>query len=265
MNRSRYRDNSERISLVKQHEEEMTRLYSEWTEYSVTNTVVYDDSNTPEPGQNFNGEYNTEVILVNTDTVSGLQNFASGTTTVLNFASYKRPGGGYMRGMTAQEEDLCFKSNLYQVLKEFEWSYYAWNNMHLNGGFYTNRALFSPSIIMGGVECNVLTCAAPNASRMLRYNTGEGEKNRLALVSRVLFFLNIAAVNKQDTLILGAFGCGVFKQDPVEVAKLFWYCLNNTHKGVFKRVVFAIPDENSVNYQAFKEHLGYKVKEIRLS
>lgn len=246
---------------ARMHEQFIMNVYPDETADSILRTVVYNDSNVPEPGTSFSSKYETEIILINTDTVSAFNSLKEDDIMVLNFASYKHPGGGYIKGMMAQEESLCHNSNLYQVLSSFERSYYAWNNLHLNGGFYLNRALYSPGIVMGNGKCNVLTCAAPNASRMKRYKTREEEKNRLALVSRVLFLLNIAAVNKQETLILGAYGCGVFKQNPEEVAKLFWYCLNNTHKGVFKRVIFAIPDETSTNYVNFKKYLGSNVKE----
>lgn len=195
----------------------------------------------------------TCVLLTDEDSVSAIINHASEKTAVLNFASYKRPGGGFMNGMMAQEEALCHHSFLYNVLREFP-EYYAFNNGLLNSGFYTNRALYSPDIVFDDREyCDVITCAAPNASRMLRYNTGQEAQNKRALLERILLVLNIAAEQRVDTLILGAYGCGVFKQNPVVVAATFKHYLTTVYNGVFKKVVFAIPDKDSYNYKAFKE------------
>ena len=64
--------------------------------------------------------------------------------------------------------------------------------------------------------------------------------------------MKIAAENKVDTLILGAFGCGVFKQDPEQVALIFDEFLSTDFENVFETVIFAIPDRNSKNYKAFE-------------
>ena len=58
---------------------------------------------------------------------------------------------------------------------------------------------------------------------------------------------------KVDTLILGAWGCGVFGQDPSVVASLFVKELVN-HKDI-ENIIFAVIDKNSANYLAFKEIL----------
>jgi uncharacterized protein (TIGR02452 family) len=54
------------------------------------------------------------------------------------------------------------------------------------------------------------------------------------------------AENYVDFPILGAFGCGVFKQNPTEVANIFKELINNYE---FKGVLFAIP--GGANLQAF--------------
>lgn len=63
--------------------------------------------------------------------------------------------------------------------------------------------------------------------------------------------MDVAVYSGAKTLILGAYGCGVFGQDPYEVAKIFKEILNKYPK-LFKTVVFAIPNKNSENYKAFK-------------
>lgn len=120
-----------------------------------------------------------------------------------------------------------------------------------------DRAIYTPGVLFDEkTKCDVITCAAPNASRMLRYKTGEEKKNEYCLVKRVLYVLNIAAAQGVDTLILGAYGCGVFKQDPVVVAWAFNFYLQKYFKGIFKKVVFAIPDKDSYNYRAFEHELN---------
>ena len=89
------------------------------------------------------------VIIAPTDTVSAIFQYTSeqdGKIAALNFASYKHPGGMFIKGSSAQEESLCHASFLYNVLKEFEDSYYKENRKNLNRSLYTNKALYSPNI-----------------------------------------------------------------------------------------------------------------------
>lgn len=138
--------------------------------------------------------------------------YREGKTCVLNFASFKNPGGGFLKGTIAQEEYLCQNSTLYNVLSQFT-SYYEKNRLN------TNDALYSPGIVVlpSEVKVDVLSCAAPNikASRMI------DSKKVQAVISRIKFVLDILEKEACDTVILGAFGCGVFGNDPRFVAKTF--------------------------------------------
>ena len=200
----------------------------------------------------------TDVKLIDTDSVSAILKYSSHAkkTAVLNFASYKNPGGMFLQGSKAQEECLCHESFLYNVLREYELEYYNWNRVHLNKALYLNRALYSPDVIFERGEyrskCDVITCAAPNFGTYSRYNK-DLELNYVYLRDRIHFILKIAAENKVDTLILGAFGCGVFKQDPEQVALIFDEFLSTDFENVFETVIFAIPDRNSKNYKAFEK------------
>lgn len=162
-----------------------------------------------------------------------------------------------MDGSTAQEEYLCHHSFLYNVLEKFG-DYYQYNNTDKNRALYYDRAIYSPNIIFEIPNtpiyfyCDVITCAAPNKSVACRYKMATPYENTQALRSRIHFILNIAAEQNVDTLILGAFGCGVFGQDPVETAEIFKEFLSSTFKNVFGKVIFAIPkSNNSNNYDAF--------------
>jgi len=71
---------------------------------------------------------------------------------------------------------------------------------------------------------------------------------------KIRMILTCAMATKHDTLVLGAFGCGVFDNDPNIVASLFKQVLNeSTFKNQFKRVTFAVLGEP--NYSIFKSKL----------
>ena len=200
-----------------------------------------------------------QVFLCPENSVEAIFNHAAGRTAVLNFASYKEPGGKFIDGSRAQEECLCAESYLYNVLKRFQ-HYYDWNkNKHLDLAMYRNRALYTPNIVFfhdnQSMCCDVITCAAPNITPSRKYGWGiTKEKNSEVLDSRIKFVLDVAEDNQVDTLILGAFGCGVFGQDAEEVAKIFIKYLK-AHK-VFKKIIFAIPqDIHCENYNKFKKVL----------
>lgn len=182
---------------------------------------------------------------------------------VLNFASYKNPGGMFLDGSKAQEECLCHESFLYNVLKR-QTDYYAWNRMRLNKALYKDRALYTPDVRFfkkgnikadpDGVLCDVITCAAPNKSAAQKYTGVSDAENSAALKERIHFLLQVAALNGVEVLILGAYGCGVFGQDPEEVAAIF---KDELEMFTFKEAVFAIiKSDRDNNYEAFEGVFG---------
>ena len=238
-----------------EHTLDMDRRFKDEIVYSVKNSKVYNYATNV--GINF--EYKTDILVVPHDTVTALEQYRDGRTAILNFASYKHPGGKFLDGSMAQEESLCHASFLYNVLREFKDTYYAWNNKNLNHSLYLNRALFSPDICFEGTQVlksSVITCAAPNKKAAMHSWVSE-QGNTLALKERIKLIFSVAKVEKINTLILGAFGCGVFGQDPREVAKIFKDYLV-AHDGIFASVVFAIPESNNGNYEIFKSVIGSK-------
>ena len=181
-----------------------------------------------------------DISVMDADTVSAAF-MADGNITLLNFASFKHPGGGFIGGAMAQEEALCHESFLYNVLSTFE-DYYDYNNKNKHKGLYENAAIYSPDVVFEhdgkAKKINVITCAAPNNSLGVRYHAFTPEENSKALESRINFVRDIAEQKGCDTLILGAFGCGVFRQDPKETAELFKKAFE---KSDIKNIVYAIP------------------------
>ena len=243
----------ERAGLALAHTKEMEDLYKNEIEDCINETLVY-NANSKFIEKRLNGK---QIIIVDEiDSVGAIFKYinANEITAVLNFASYKNPGGMFIKGSKAQEECLCHESYLYNVLKGCM-GYYNINHKNKNKSLYTDRALYSPNVrfIRGDkdVFCDVITCAAPNKTAAKKYCNISDEENSKVLKERIEFVLKIAQDNGVDNLILGAYGCGVFGQDPLEVAKIFKEFLSGKYK-CFNKVIFAIPNKLEVNYRCFQ-------------
>ena len=242
----------QRAQTAKQHLADMGK-YNDRTQDSIHGTIIYGGPDEAPVLPWSDKRINPEVTVEDADTVTAILKVPEGRTAVLNFASYKNPGGGFINGAMAQEEALCHESNLYNILSAFKFSYYAWNVNHINRSLYANRALYSPDVIFerdGNIkQADVITCAAPNYNAALKNHGMLREVNIEAMRERIEFIKCIAEKNNAENLILGAFGCGVFGQDPYQTAYLF--------KEVFarcsyiRRIIYAIPAGK--NLEAFKK------------
>lgn len=232
----------------------MEELFYNDIEFSSANTKVYDNAGAPFVPENDVEDVEIEIIEgFHQKVLFDLKDQLSGKTCIHNFASYKHPGGMFLKGSSAQEEALCHNSFLYNVLVRQK-DYYAWNNAHCPNSLYLNRALYSPDIhfinrtpknvtkdaldkvVNDNMPVDVLTCAAPNISSGRRELK---ENNEVVLISRIQFIHRILEQNKVDYFITGAFGCGVFAQNPREVAEMMKsFICRSAH---LKKVFFVIP------------------------
>lgn len=232
------------------HVKEMDERFGAEIERSIKESVIYGGSGRlPQKSAEHS---DTELIVLNVDSTEAvLQNPGA---ALLNFASYRHAGGGFITGAWAQEEAICHDSTLYNVLRRFE-RFYTENEKTLNRSLYTDRAIFTSGVIFErsgkSAECAVITCAAPNLSAARSRGVTQDE-NEKVLEKRVDFVISIAEEQGCEAVVLGAWGCGVFGQDPKVVARLFKERLKSS---AIKRAVFAIPGQNN-NYTSFKEILG---------
>lgn len=188
----------------------------------------------------------------------------SGHVACLNFASARNPGGGFLGGAQAQEESLARSSALYPC-QLTQMTHYE-RNRHQRSLLYLDLALWSPLVpffrdddgawLDAPVLASVITCAAPNAGALGR-NTSI-EELRATLERRGRFVLDIARHHGVESLVLGAWGAGVFRNDPVMVADIFKQLLARDFANVFARIVFAVigTSESSANHRAFAEAFG---------
>lgn len=267
-----------RAAKARMHKTEMESQFPTEINYSVNNTTIIPE-NSPILQEIRPKGITPKYIVDNLTSTEAAFRYHSGSTTILNFASFKHPGGMFLEGSAAQEEALCHDSILYNVLSDKKLSsYYANNRKNTNNALYFNRALFSKDILFLKEEkkkiypaegspdyytkskyikqkFNVLTCAAPNYTTAKKKGVSANE-NSQALKSRAQFILSIADYFETKTLILGAWGCGVFGQSAEEVAELFYQELNSG-KYHFEKVVFSIPDFR--NYIPFEARLVYRL------
>ena len=167
---------------------------------------------------------------------------------VLNFASAKNPGGGFLNGAMAQEESLAAASGLYDTLLQRP-AYYE-SNKACHSFCYTDCAIWSPDVVFFREDAGKLLCIPAKASVLTlpAVNYGQvllkGEnamQAKAAMKRRMKIALSIFADKHCKTIILGAYGCGVFLNDPADVAT-WWDELLTEYSGHFDKVVFAVLD-----------------------
>lgn len=182
----------------------------------------------------------------------------------LNFASARNPGGGFLGGAKAQEEDLARCSALY-VCQLTKPAYYEANRAQASM-MYTDHLIYSPEVPFFRAEdhtlladpflLSIITSPAPNAGEAVRHGRAEGHLVDGVLARRARQVLTVAATQGHRVLVLGAWGCGVFRNDPRAVAQTFFDLLRGPDfTGLFDRVVFPIYDraKPSATRQAFED------------
>jgi uncharacterized protein (TIGR02452 family) len=161
----------------------------------------------------------------------------------LNFANGITPGGGFMFGARAQEEVLCRTSALFETLIG-DPMYEEHRLRPLPDS--TNWAIYSPDVPVfrtdDGAEIDspwllsFITCAAPYAPGVGQPQSGD------LLQQRIHRVLAIARAYGHSSLVLGAWGCGAFANDPYRTARDFRKALENEFSGAFSDIIFAVTD-----------------------
>ena len=101
---------------------------------------------------------------------------------------------------------------------------------------------------------SVITAPAPNAGEVLARDPGAGPRIEAALRHRAGIVLALARWKGHRTLLLGAWGCGVFRNDPAMVSDAFGAWLtSDTFAGAFDHVTFAVFDRTKRVHAAFAE------------
>ena len=186
----------------------------------------------------------------------------------LNFASAKNPGGGFLSGSQAQEECLSRSSGLHQSLCS-NMIYYDANRSHASP-LYTNHIIYSPSVpvfrddedqlLREPYNVSVVTSPAVNAGAVRENKPGLVSKIAPTMKQRIQSVLALGRHHGHKSVVLGAWGCGVFGNDPTDIARWFSDPLHTDARFVnaFDHIVFAVLDrtDSTPTYGAFCKIFG---------
>lgn len=219
----------------------------DWSRYVQTACAakVSIPPNTSLPEREFHPFPVTRVQVTNETTLGAARRLVdSGLKPVaLNFANGIHPGGGFLSGARAQEEVLCRSSALYQTLVG-DPMYQAHRQRPRPDS--TEWAIYSPDVPVFRTDdgtaleepwlLSFITCAAPYAPAIGQPESGDLLQRRIRRV------LAIAQAYRHTALVLGAWGCGAFRNDPLWTARDFRQALETEFDGAFSDVVFAVTD-----------------------
>lgn len=207
-------------------------------------------------------EIKTEFEVTNEHSISACLRLAAEISddatkvACLNFASAKNVCGGMIGGSLAQEESLGLCSCLHSCLSQFHIGYYSVNQKDPKNGLYHNNLIYSPDctifrndinyeLLESPVRTSFITSPAVNKGVALKH----GVKQKIIseeMLKRMHHVLAVAIETGHQVLVLGAWGCGVFRNDAHDIAMQFAHFLtepNGIYSNVFQKVVFAVGKE----------------------
>ena len=216
-----------------------------------------------------------KIYVTTNRTMEAAADYYGNKIAVLNFASATTPGGGVRKGSSAQEEALCRVSNLYLCLTDKKlWESFYQKNRDAKNNIHTDDIIYTPDVMViknddyktlqesDYFRVDVITCAAPNLREVPAnsFNRDEGEPIQLSdeelykvHYKRAIKIMEVACTNNVEVLILGAFGCGAFRNNPTVVAKAYKDAVEH-FRHAFKEIEFAVycPPKDPTNYNEFR-------------
>lgn len=185
-----------------------------------------------------------------------LFNDAEPDVALLNFASAKNPCGGFLSGARAQEEDLARSSALHTclttqtVFKEYYSANRRRNNRRCGNVLYTDALVYTPGCpffrvsesLVAPFVPSVLSAPSPNYGAMRSHSRLSDEEFKSVYQRRARYILGVLREHKHRCLVLGAWGCGVFRVDPTMAATVWRGLLVGEFATAFDRIVFAVYD-----------------------
>jgi len=236
------------------------------------------------PDFDINRKYDTQVTVTKDRSYQAAMRLHSedknSKIAVMNFANAFHAGGGVTYGASAQEESLCRTSTLYPLIyrRSLRDTFYA-HHKNLNTPKASDSLIYTEGVVIcktdedlpkrmpkeDWVTVDVITIAAPDLRSKSNIHVpiiGSGTYMHDAElfgyhVKRAIHMFTCAAAKGADVLVLGAFGCGAFQNNPEVVARAYRTAISEFPK-VFKKIEFAVycSPRDMRNYQVFEKILG---------
>ncbi len=212
-------------------------------------------------------EGETEILVLDEDCLLTVERLISQgyNPAVLNMANRRNPGGGVLTGAGAQEETIFRRSDLFRSLYQYA-SYaqmyglvpsedqypldrnfggvyssgvsvfrmdeahgYAFMDEPVKTAFVSVAGINRPELDSAGMICEHLVPAVKKKIRTI---------------------LRIGLQNGHDSLVLGALGCGAFRNPPAHVARLFHEVFNEDEfKNKFRLLVFSVLEDHNSHHK----------------
>jgi uncharacterized protein (TIGR02452 family) len=238
-------------------------------DYSVENTQFYSAEKLAEliEKQVIKTEFETQFEVINETTLNAVRRLLSeGNEHImaLNFASAKNPGGGFFSGAQAQEESIARATGLYPCLMK-EFHHYE-THRKMSSCLYTDNMIYSPAVPIFCDEdgdlleqsqvVSIITSPAVNAGVVRRQEEKNREKILPTMRIRMEKVLALSVERGHKILVLGAWGCGVFQNEPIEIAAIFADFLKGKYKNVFEKIVFAVKSDKPQFIAPFEKHFS---------
>ena len=262
---NRYKSDSELIAII----QESTKNQMFISEKSVVNIIAQPKTD------------KAKIVISGKRSLEAAEEYAKQgkKVCVLNFASATNPGGGVVNGSSAQEECICRCTTLYPCLNNDDlWTSFYGPHRKAANPLYNNDCIYTPDVCVFKSDINspeplprdewwkvnILTCAAPNLrerpSNPMNPRSGYKQAKvtltelEALLTSRIKRIFEVAVANENEVLILGAFGCGAFRNPPDIVAKVFYNVMQD-FLGYLDTIEYAIyhTEREVANYESFQK------------
>ena len=235
--------------------------------FAELNTEVYTPKDTDDliKKNSVSNSLETNFQVINETTLNAVRDLIdNGNEKVmcLNFASAKNPGGGFLNGSSAQEESIARATGLYPCLLKCT-DFYI-NNKKMKSCFYTDYMIYSPNVPIfkdeNGVCLNslykvsIITAPAVNANVVKQMEPANVAEIEIVMKRRIEKVLRISKEKNYHNIVLGAWGCGVFGNSPIDISKFFKEVLDSKFKNDFKNIVFAIYSNDKKFIQPFYDN-----------
>lgn len=241
---------------------------------------LYDKDGTTPLDQSFCPKLpKTQIQVVSSDTIDAALQLHRGPhdkpVCILNMANAIHAGGGFRTGALAQEEALCYRTSLYFTLKLRFYPFpdraalYSPNVLVIRDSLANGHKLLDLSDPTTLPVISVVSAAAiyqPSVGRRLGSSKDSSDpvygrkEDRDLMRDKIRIILRTAIKNKHRKIVLGAFGCGAFRNPPKEVASLFAEVFRESEfaDGWWEDVVFAVLNQGTAgksNFQFFEREL----------